>query len=430
MKTMIKGSVLALLIGSSVSAIVHADQVTTLGGIKVKTADGNFDASLGGRIQFDGYLDSTDKNANRIGSGSSGDGASSFEFRRVWLSLAGHAYGFGYHIDYDFTGSQLNEAWLSHGLLGGTVYAGQHKPWASLDELASNANTPFLERNIASASGVYSTANYTQGVYYAWHKPTIVNDDSLWLGVSVASLHKQSGGSDTQTQGLEYNARVAYAPVVKKNEWLHFGASYVHADADAGSTTAGSGALAASYVYGNHFDSNEKLTLASYSVGAAGGNPHSDTVGAELAGAYGPGFLQAEFVNAAFSQQGQPGNTVRAYSVTGAYALTGESRAYDKGKATYGGIKPLHSYGAVELALRYEYARNDGHGGSYAGLKLNGASSAAATKDTVSLLTVGVNYYVNPAVRFTLDYERGTADLGAAGKDSPNTVGARAQILF
>ncbi|MDN5874138.1 MAG: hypothetical protein L0H29_07130, partial [Sinobacteraceae bacterium] len=286
------------------------------------------------------------------------------------------------------------------------------------------------ERNIASDSGVYSTANFSQGLYYAWHRPLSDPGDSLWLGASVASLHRQGGGTDTTTQGMEYNARIAYAPIVRKHEWLHLGASYVHADADTGSSTAGSNALAASYVYGNHFDGNEKLTLASYSVGGAGGNPHSDTVGAEFAGAYGPAFLQAEFVNVAFRQQSQAGNTVRAWSATLAYVLTGETRPYDVDKATYGGIKPLHDYGAVELAVRYDHARNDGYGGRYVGLKLAGATVAAPTEATISLLTIGVNYYLNPAVRFTFDYARGKADLGAAGKDAPNTFGARAQIRF
>lgn len=43
---------------------------------------------------------------------------------------------------------------------------------------------------------------------------------------------------------------------------------------------------------------------------------------------------------------------------------------------------------------------------------------------------MGVNYYPNVHVRFVLDYEHGKADLGRAGTDSPNTIGARAQLVF
>jgi phosphate-selective porin len=43
---------------------------------------------------------------------------------------------------------------------------------------------------------------------------------------------------------------------------------------------------------------------------------------------------------------------------------------------------------------------------------------------------VGLNYYPNDHIRFVLDYEHGEADLGKAGEDKPNTIGARAQLWF
>ena len=51
-------------------------------------------------------------------------------------------------------------------------------------------------------------------------------------------------------------------------------------------------------------------------------------------------------------------------------------------------------------------------------------------KCQVSAVSAGVNWYVNPAVRFMLDYVAGSADLGSAGKDEPNTIAARMQIAF
>jgi len=43
---------------------------------------------------------------------------------------------------------------------------------------------------------------------------------------------------------------------------------------------------------------------------------------------------------------------------------------------------------------------------------------------------VGLNFYPNEHVRFELNYEHGEADLGKEGSDSPNTIGARAQLWF
>lgn len=432
MSNVVKIGALAVLAGVGLAGVFHADEAKADGAFQIKSPDGNFSASVGGRLEFDGYYDAND-NGSRIGSGVAGsDSSDSFRFRRAWLTLTGNVYSFGYHIDYDFVSSALQRACFFHGLLPhGTIYLGQSKPWASLDEIASDTDTPFLERNIASASGVNSAATYTNGIYYSWNNRLLSENDNLWLGVSGSSLHKLStGGTDSSTQGTAFNARIAYAPIVEKDRWLHLGLSFINANAATGSTTAGSNALLASYVYGNHFDGNEKLTLASYTVSSTGTKPHSNTLGAELAGAYGPGYLQAEYDGAKFHEAGDADNTVKAYSVTGAFTLTGETRPYKPDSASYAGITPSHPYGAWELAVRYEKARNDGNNGVFTGVALPGVKGTVATLDQVTLISAGVNYYPNSHVRFMLDYEHGKADLGKAGTDSPNTVEARAQLVF
>lgn len=431
MSTPVKTGLLAALAGLGLAGLFHADAARADGAFTLRSSDGNFSGSLGGRLQFDGYYDDNDEGSG-IGSGVAGaSSADTFRFRRIWVTLTGKVYSFDYHIDYDLVASALQRAWISHALAPhGTIYIGQDKPWASLDEIASNNVTPFLERNVTSASGVNSAATYTNGVFYVWHDRLSADDDSLWIGLSASSLHKQSGGADTSTRGTAFNARVAYAPIVRSDRWLHLGLSFIDANAAAGSTTAGTSALLASYVYGNHFDSGEKLTLVKYAVPDTGAEPHSNTVGAELAGAYGPGYFQAEYDDARFRESGEPDNTVNAYSVTAAYTLTGETRPYKVANATYGGITPSHAYGAWELAVRYEKARNDGSEGVFTGLALPGAQASLATLDQVSMLSLGVNYYPDAHVRFMLDYEHGKADLGRAGTDSPNTVEARAQLAF
>src|ERR1700758_597365 len=91
----------AIAIGIGIQGLAHADTATTTGGFKIKSDDGNFDASIGGRIHFDGVILSPDNGA--FGSSStppathygsdSLDNASGFYFRRVFLTLNGHAYG-------------------------------------------------------------------------------------------------------------------------------------------------------------------------------------------------------------------------------------------------------------------------------------------------------------------------------------------------
>jgi len=428
MNIIVRGGILAALAGVG---LAHADQVTTTGGIKVVSTNGDFSAAVGTLVQFDAYADENDS-SSKIGSGVAGGSSNdAYRFRRAWITLAGKVYHFNYHIDYDTVSGALQRAWLEHEALPhGSLFVGQDKPWASLDEIARNPDTPFLERNIVSSSGVNAAATYTNGIYYEWHHQALSDSDNLWLGASAASLHKQTGSTDAITQGSAYNARIAYAPLVEKSRWLHFGASIIDATAATGSNTAGTNALAASYVYGNYYDSDEKLTLASYTVSSAGARPHSRALGGELAGAYGPAYWQAEYANVAFHETGEPNDTVTAYSLTAAYALTGETRPYSPQDATYLGITPSHSFGAWELAVRYDEARNDGRDGTFTGLALAGAKASLVTVDKVTLITVGINYYVNDHVRFVLDYEHGKADLGKQGTDSPNTLGARAQLWF
>lgn len=431
MRTLVKTSALTLSIGVGMTGLLHVHDAKANGVWQFSSPDGNFSTSIGSRLEFDGYYDDND-NGGKIGSGVAGeDSSDSFRFRRAWLTLTGNVYSFDYHIDYDLVSDALQRAWLSHEVLPhGTLYIGQDKPWASLDEIASDTDTPFLERNIASSSGVNSVATYTNGLYYAWHNRLLSGHDNLWLGLSGSSLHKEVSGADTSTQGTAFNARVAYAPIVEDDHWLHFGVSFINANAADGSNTSGSNALLASYVYGNHFDSNEKLTLAKYTVTSTGTRPHSNTLGGELAGAYGPGYLQAEYDDVEFHEAGESDNTVKAYSITAAITLTGETRKYKADDATYRGITPSHGYGAWELAVRYERAQNYGNNGVFTGLALPGVKGSVATLDQVSLLTIGLNYYANAHVRFMLDYEHGKADLGRAGTDSPNTVGLRAQLAF
>ncbi|HEX4269069.1 MAG TPA: porin [Steroidobacteraceae bacterium] len=430
MNILIKSGVVAALAGASVG-LARADVVTTTGGIKVVSSNGDFSAAVGTLLQFDAYEDQNDSSSG-IGSGiANGSSNNAFRFRRAWITLAGKVYSFNYHVDYDTVTGALARAWLEHGLLpNGSLFIGQDKPWGSLDELARNPDTPFMERNIVSASGVNAAATYSDGVFYEWSHQALTDNDSLWLGASAVSLHKQTGSTDTSTQGSAYNARIGYAPIIEKDAWAHVGASIIDATGATGSSTAGTDALKASYAYGDYFDSNEKLTLANYPVSSTGARPHSRSISGELAGAYGPAYLQAEYDDVAFHETGEANNTVRAYSATAAYTLTGETRSYNAKDSTYGTITPAHSYGAWEVAVRYDQATNDGSNGIYTGLALAGAKAALATADKVTLITVGLNYYPNDHIRFVLNYEHGKANLGREGSDSPNTIGARAQLWF
>jgi phosphate-selective porin OprO/OprP len=436
---LLRYSALAVFVGAGMGA-AHADEATTTGGIKIKSSDGNFDASVGGRIHFDGEMIVPDHGAKFGASDPSGGEKSSFYFRRVFISLAGHLYGWEYHIDEDLAATStngFNDVWIAHSVIGNdAIYIGQHKPWRSLDELASNNITPFMERNAASATGIYGGRDFADGLFYKWTHG--IGSGSLFAGASVYTLGKTAnmaaasgptGSTFGQTQGTGYNGRIAYAPFVKDGFWLHTGVAVSSDNADNVPTTGATNGygLSSTYIYVGR--QATAATLASYSGATGGNNPNVTSVAGELAGAFGPAYASAEFVNARYNQTGKAFNTVQAFSGTIAYAVTGESRPYDKTVGTYGSIKPKHSYGALEVLARLDTMRNDGAGGTFVGV--SGPSGKTITTDRTYTATAGINYYVNPAVRFMLNYEHGSWDLGGtAGKNNANSVEARAQLSF
>jgi phosphate-selective porin OprO/OprP len=447
------GAAIALA-GAGLSGAALADSAKTLGGIVVTSDDGNFIGSLGGRIQFDYTGIQPDKGAAFDSGVEEND--SGFFFRRVYITLTGKVYGWRYRIDEDLANTSnpaagFKNVFLSHDFWQySTLRIGQTKPWRSLDELASDLDTPFMERNVNSSSGLFGGRQYAEGLFYRYSRSnTFLDHDHFWGGVSAYSLNNAGAstneGTGTPTQGIGYNGRLAYA-FVGERKWLHFGVNYSSDHADNGASLTAAESAWYSYkgisqtiasLSGTPAPSGTSGTLNNL---GGGNNPQVNITQFELAGAYGPLYLQSEFGLARFSQaQALSKNVpnvqnVYAFSGEASYYLTGESRGYDTEVATFAKPKPRHDYGAVEVALGYNFIKNrDIPAGDTAVCKPSLGSiptGSTITKCDLSFITAGVNYYVNPNVQFMLDYDYGIYNIGAAGKDQPKAVNARFQIYF
>jgi len=409
----------------------QADTTSTTGGIVVRSEDGQFDAAIGGRIHFD-FNDLYPDKGSRFDSGAV-DNTGGFFFRRLYLTLGGDLYGWRYYVEEDLanTGSPaagLQDAWIGHRLLGGLLFIGQHKPWRSFDEITSNNEILFLERDVISANGIFGGRDYQDGVFYKYQRKGLLHGaDNFFGGWSVYSLAK---GGQPSTQGLGYNARLAYAPLLRDRAWLHLGGSWSSDHADNGNK------LSAGYTT-YYARQGAAQTVAAFTGTALGANPHADTWTGELAGALGPLYLNGEFAEARFSQPGQSGQTVDAYALQASWYLTGESKPYRAEDAAIRAARPLHSYGALELALRYDHERNRDLPAGNAKVCAPSApagftppAGGAIDRCSLSSMAVGVNWYLNPAVRLMLDYTRGEVDLGSAGKDQPRALSGRVQLVF
>jgi phosphate-selective porin OprO and OprP len=102
--------------------------------------------------------------------------------------------------------------------------------------------------------------------------------------------------------------------------------------------------------------------------------------------------------------------------VMASFHLTGESKPYKKGSGVFGSVKPKNASGAVELTTRYDYISGE-----------DDVSGAVETEATA--LTVGANYYVNPNVRFMLNYTMGETETGA-NKIEADQLALRTQFTF
>ena len=431
MNRIIRAGTLALFLNASMASAAHADTASTTGGIVIRSEDNKFDAVLGGRLHFD-FNDIYADKGSKFDSGAI-DNTGGFFFRRLYLTLGGDLYGWRYYFEEDLANSTspaagLQEAWIGHDFLGGKILFGQHKPWRSFDEITSNNEILFLERDVISANGIFGGRDYQDGIFYKYQQKSLLRDrDNFFGGWSIYSLAK---GGQPSTQGIGYNARLAYAPMVSARSWLHLGATYSsdHAD-NANKLTAG---------YSSYYArQGAAQNVASFAGTAAGDNPQVDTYTAELAGALGPFYLNGEYAEARFSQPSQTSRTVDAYTVQASWYATGESKLYRPEEAVIRSPRPLHSYGALEVALRYDHERNRDLPANNSKICTPSAPSpftapggTAIDRCDISSTALGINYYANPAVRFMLDYTLGEVDLGSAGKDRPRALSGRLQLVF
>jgi len=441
MNNTLKYAALAAFVGAA--GVAHADPAETKGGIKIKTEDGRFEATVGGRIQFDYYMFSDDDGAligtTPFGSGlapsltnQNGDDRGGAAFRRAYLTLTGKAYGWDYKFENDFSragssdGRTFREMWIGTQVGPGKLIIGQHKALRSMDEMTSSNEISFMERPVNSASGIYANRQFLTGLFYKG-----VAMDQFGYGVYASTL----GDATQTTEGHSFGGRGYWFPFADDGKTLHVGLSYSTDREDTGSAGA-----AATFAYGGRRGISATFANAGAPLAVAGstvltGFGTQDTYQAELAGSFGSFWGQAEYAKATFGDAFGTAPATKDADVTAYYAqvgyiVTGEKKVYKKDRGAFGSPKPNNSYGAVELVARYEVIENDDTAtGAANGCSITGVASGSYQKCDISQITLGANWYVNPNVRFMLNYYLATADVGA-GKDEPEAISMRAQFGF
>ena len=174
---------------------------------------------------------------------------------------------------------------------------------------------------------------------------------------------------------------------------------------------------------------------------------HVTEGGLELASQYGPLYLQGEYERISIDRRDSPLRDphFHGFYVEGGFMLTGERRKYNTGTFAFDGPPVNHpfdiqhgTFGAVEVVGRYSL------------VDLNYRQGNAGTAPTAfavrggeqKIYAAGVNWYLNPVIRFMFDYQHVTIDrlspsamtyltpAGAQIGQHYDTIAIRSQLAF
>jgi phosphate-selective porin OprO/OprP len=375
-------------------------------GVQIESADKNFKAHVGGRIMVDSVWYDEDKS-------DLGDGT---EIRRGRLFLSGTMYKvWDYKFQYDFTSSGsggIRDAYFRYkGLKPATLSVGNLKVPFSLEELTSSKYITFMERalpNVFAPGRRLGALLNAHGDYWTF----------------AAGIYGDEVDGDVDDEGdepWEIGGRVTVAPLHEKTRALHLGVGAVYADPnDAGSV---------------RFRQRPESHVTSARFVNTGSLDTDDfwRIGPEVALVYGPFAVQGEYMHVGVNRSSGSDVDFDGWYVEGSYFLTGESRAYSPKKGSFGRVKPKRNlgdggYGAWQVGVRYST------------VDLTDEDVLGGEEDNV---TIGLNWHVNPYIRFMFNAiwvnndEDATGNAShlhtgelSAGDDDPFIAQVRAQIDF
>lgn len=373
--------------------------LSTKGGLKVESADGNFEGQVGGRIMLDYAYYDDDK--RKLGSGS--------EIRRARLFVSGKMWKlWKFKFQTDFAGNEVDikDAYLSYGGFKPlSIKAGNFKEPFSIEELTSSKYITFMERAMVVDAFAPSRNLGLQAHAYG----------NIWQGaIGLFGEGIDSPGTD-QSQGYGTAGRATFAPINSDTRVLHVGGAFEwrtgYQDDEVRFRTRPE-----SHVTNVRFVDTGTIDNVDDTLKFNG----------EIAGVFGPWSLQGEYIQTDVSRKdGSEDVDFNGYYVFGSWFLTGESRPYDVEGGDFGRVKPTSvlgkgGYGAWEFGVRYS------------NLDLNSKDINGGKENNV---TVGLNWYPTSHTRLMFNYvyvdvENVDADTGLTVDDNPNVFQVRAQVDF
>jgi len=410
------------------------------------TADGSFTANIRAIIMMDAgkYFQDDNLGSSVVGR----DLNEGVNFRRARIGFDGRLFkDFDYAIVYEFGGSgteeagRLYEASVTYTPLKPfRIKAGAFEPNVGLAAATSTSNMPLMERPSPAevARGVAagdSRVAFQVGANGVWGEGD-TGLASRWF-FSTALTGNSLGNSQQFDEQTGWIGRAVVAPFFGPDLQAHLGGNiqYVIQPNDA---TGGSGTATR---YPVQLRDRPELRLDGTRLVDTGSfdAEHATIYGGEAAFAFRNFLIESEYfryeIDRRFSALPDP--HFSGWYVQGAWVLTGERRPYnpvesrfDAPKQNFNFNPSAGTWGAFEVAARYSVLDLNYREGSPGVATPVGGVRGGEQK----IYTIGLNWYLNPAIRMMFDYQHVDVDrFNSAGVQigqEYDAVAARAQLTF
>lgn len=327
-----------------------------------------------------------------------------------------------YTMALEFRGSfvSFGDVWLAYSGFcdNNQVFVGRVPGnWFGLDNANSSSWNPFLERSIQTLAfypgdglGVMTDFWWENGaITLSAFQPNQTGDHTNSNFYRTFANRNLPEVRDRWTTV----ARGTFAPVHDEGYVWHFGISAAWRE----TVSAVNGVPVNTVRFATLPSARARHTSALLDTGPIRAN-NTRWLNVEMAHECGPVLLEGEYTEVFVHRLNDDLGMLRfhGWNVQGRYLLTGESHEYDVRDGQFGSVKPRADFGAIEMAVRYDY------------LNLNDKTIRGGTEHNV---TLGLNWFVNGNVRLSANYIRaGIHPLNDALKRNLDIVGMRVQVRF
>jgi phosphate-selective porin OprO and OprP len=372
-------------------------------GFKVDRSDGNFKMKFGGRIMVDYLYASPDSYYDTIL-----NFTQAVEFRRVRFYSAGTIYkNVDYKLQFDFAPGKpiLKDAYIRINKIPviGKLTIGHFKEPFGLELLTSSKYITFMERGLTNVM----TPERNTGLMISNH----TNNKRLNWALGYFYPSNASGAGAYGGNKFNVTARVSGTPIYKtkgRTHILHLGVAVSHQNQNN-----------SEYKLATRPETHlsPKIVVAEIDVAKA-----LNQYGFELAYVIGPFSVQGEYISATAqtsheSQLQQPSYKFTSYYAYVSWFLTGESRNYKGSSGAFSRVSPKKNLGEDGGAGAFEL------GARISGIDLDDTDIHGGT---LTDITIGLNWYLNPSTRMMLNFVNATV----LNKGRINMIALRAQIDF